>query len=75
MITYSKTGKRHQFAMNTDDLSRFSELVWLLKHTPPPVGYCRKPFTSRQQMVIDDLYDLISYPLDYSSQLNERTGQ
>jgi hypothetical protein len=47
MITYIQQKQRHLFGMNSFDLTIFAELVWLLKHTPPAVGFNRKPFTAK----------------------------
>ncbi len=75
MITYIKHKQRHLFGMNNSDLSVFAELVWLLKHTPPPIGFNRKPFTIKQRKIIEDIYDLISYPDNYSEELNRKNDQ
>jgi len=75
MITYSKKGKRHNFGMNDDDLQTHSEVLWLLYHTPPPVGFNRKPFTMKQQKHIDELFSRIKYPDNYAEVLNKLTGQ
>jgi hypothetical protein len=61
--------------MNSSDLVVFAELMWLLKHTPPSVGFNRKPLTIKQQKVVEDIYDLITYPDNYSEELNRRNGQ
>lgn len=61
--------------MNSSDLAVFAELMWLLKHTPPPVGFNRKPFTNKQRKLIEDLYDLIDYPNNYPEELNRRNDQ
>jgi len=75
MITYAKVKQRHVFSMNNRDLSDLAELVYLLKHTPPPAGFNRRPFTTAQQRVVDQLSDLIGYPSDYGTMLNNKTGQ
>lgn len=75
MITYSRKGNRHTFGMNKDDLDDFAELMWLLKHTPPPLGFHRKPLTLAQQRIVDAFSSLITYPPDYAGIVNAKTGQ
>ena len=75
MITLSTIKRRHVLSMNTTDLGHLAELVWVLYHTPPPVGYNRKPLTAAQRKVVEDLYELIPYPDGYGASLNGKTGQ
>ena len=75
MITYRHEKRRHILSMTDNDLSDLAEVVFLLKHTPPPLGYCRKPLTTPQEKIIDALYDVIGYPTDYAITLNAKTGQ
>jgi hypothetical protein len=75
MITYLKKNQRNVFSMNPRDLSVFAELLWVLKHSPPPIGFNRKPLTAEQQRVVDDLFCLIDYPDGYAESLNIKTGQ
>jgi hypothetical protein len=75
MITYTKKGKRHYWGMNDDDFEAYYEIIWLLKHTPPPIGFNRKPFSFRQQRFIDETYDRISYSDDYNEKINKKNGQ
>lgn len=75
MITYTQKGRRHTFAMNDEDMGVFAEVIWLLKHAPPPMGFKRRPLTTSQQKVVDRLNDLIMFPTDYEQFLNAKTGQ
>ena len=75
MITFSSVKKRHVISMNDRDLEYFAELIFLLKHSPPPAGYNRKPFTPSQMRVVEELYELIPYPDGYGNMLNAKTGQ
>lgn len=75
MITYCKKGKRHVFAMNDGDLKTFAEVVWLLRNTPPPIGFNRKPLTFKQQKMVDELFERMAYPDNYAEMLNKTNGQ
>lgn len=75
MITYKKVDRKHQFSMSTQDLGDMAELIWLLKHTPPPIGYNRKPFTLGQQRIIEEMYRVIQFPSDFGEFINSKTGQ
>ena len=75
MITYAKEKARHVFKMSADDLQVFGEIVWLLRHTPPPVGYQRKPFTHRQERIIEEIYDAFNFAPDYREQLLNHNEQ
>jgi hypothetical protein len=75
MITFLKVKNRHTFSMSKDDLDNLAEVIWLLKHSPPPCGYNRRPLTTKQQKVVDDIFDLIAYPDGYGEALNNKTGQ
>ena len=61
--------------MNEEDLLIFAEVVWLLRTSPPPIGYNRKPLTIKQQKMIDELFSRISYPENYAEHLNKLHGQ
>lgn len=75
MVTYQKVKNRHQFSMSETDLDVFAQLIYLWRHNPQPIGYNRKPLTSKQTKIIEDIYDLINYAPDYNAQLNTHTGQ
>jgi len=75
MINYKNVKGRSYFGMSNDDLAIFAQVIWLLKHTPSPVGFNRKPFTTKQQKTIDDIYDLINFGEDYAEKLNSHHGQ
>lgn len=75
MITYCKKGNRHTFGMNTEELKTFAELIFLLRNTPPPIGFNRRPLTQKQKEIVEHLFERISYPEDYSESLNKRNGQ
>jgi hypothetical protein len=75
MITYRHEKRRHVLSMTNQDLADLAEVIWLLKHTPPPMGYQRKPMTGPQQKIVDNLYDIIGYPADYAALINSKTGQ
>lgn len=75
MIVYKKIRNRHYFSLNNQDLADLAEVIWLLKHTPPPVGFHRKPFTPKQEAVIEQLYDRIGFPDNYASYINAKRGQ
>lgn len=61
--------------MDNMEMKNLCELVWLLKHTPPPIGFNRKPMTIGQQHVVDSLYDTIWFPDDYAATININNGQ
>jgi len=75
MIAYKHERRRHILSMSSSDLSDLAELIYLLRHTPPPLGYQRKPLTTGQQRIVENLYDTIGFPVDYGSMLNSKTGQ
>ena len=75
MITYSKKGKRHNFGFNDEDFDTFAEVLWLLKHTPPPIGFNRKPFTMKQIRIIEEMFSRLGYNEDYATYLNKMNGQ
>jgi len=75
MINYREIKGRPYWGMSKDDLSIFAELIWLLKHTPPPIGFNRKPLTLKQQNMIEDFFQRINYGEDYAKQLNTKNGQ
>jgi len=75
LIAYAKNKSRHVFSMSQDDLNVFAEVVWLLKHTPPPVGFNRRPFTVRQSRLVEELYDRIGYPENYNEIINLKHNQ
>ena len=75
MITYSKKGKRHTFGMNDGDFDTFAEILWALKHTPPPAGFNRKPFTTKQVKIIEEMFSRLGYADDYAQYINRINGQ
>jgi len=75
MIAYRHDKRRHILTFSNADLADMAELIWLLKHTPPPLGYQRKPLTTAQQRVVDNLYDVIQFPPEYGTLINSKTGQ
>ena len=75
MITYSHKNRRHTFSMNDEDMVNLAEIIWLLKHSPPPMGFKRRPLTAPQQAVVDRFNDLITYPTDFETIINAKTGQ
>ena len=75
MITYSHRNRRHSFSMNDENMVNFAEVMWLLKHAPPPMGFKRRPLTTAQQAIVDRFNDLITFPADYEQIINAKTGQ
>jgi len=75
MITYSKKGNRHIFGMNTEDLKTFAEIVFLLRNSPPPIGYNRRPLTMKQKEIVEKIFERINFGEDYGIKLNEKNGQ
>ena len=75
MITYCKKVQRHVFAMNSEELKTFAELIFLLRNTPPPIGFNRRPLTQKQKEIIEHIFERISYPDDYGKSINERNNQ
>ena len=61
--------------MNGADMEIFAEVMWLIKHAPPPMGFKRRPLTVSQQAIVDRFNDLITYPPDYETIINAKTGQ
>ena len=75
MITFRKEKNRNWWGMSQDDQATFSELIWLLKHTCPPIGFNRKPLTKKQEKMIEDFFDMIAYPDNFTEYMNQRHGQ
>lgn len=75
MISYRRDKSRNVFSMNDNDLVTLAQVIWLLRHAPPPMGYNRKPLTQKQNKVVEEIYDLIGYPEDYACKLNQHTDQ
>jgi len=75
MISFKQVKGRQYWGMSKDDLTVFAELIWLLKHNPPPIGFNRKPLTTKQERIIDDFYDRIIFGDNYAESLNAKTGQ
>ena len=75
MINFKIVKGRRYWGMTQDDLTTFAEIIWLLKHSPPPIGFNRKPLTSKQVKIVDAFYEWINYEPDYAEQINKKTGQ
>lgn len=75
MITYAKKGRRHSISMNDKEFDAFAEVIFLLNHTPPPVGFNRKPLTSQQKNIVEGIYNTFSYHPEYKTYLNKKTDQ
>jgi hypothetical protein len=75
MIIHCKKAKRHIFTMSEENFQTFAEVIFLLKHTPPPIGFNRKPFTAGQVKIIEEVYSRMGYSDDYGEYLNKLHGQ
>ena len=75
MITHSKKGKRHTIGLNEEEFQTFAEVIWLVKKGVTPMGFNRKPLTTRQQTVIDEMFSRFNYSDDFGIWLNKMTGQ
>ena len=75
MINFKKEKSRSYWGMGQEDMVVFAELIWHLKHDPKPMGFHRKPYTPKQEKLINDFYDLIAFPDDFETVLNSRHGQ
>jgi hypothetical protein len=75
MITHSVKGKRHILGMNEEDFQIFAEVIWLIQHGVPSIGFNRKPLTPKQQKIVEEIFSRFSYDDNFGIYLNRMTGQ
>lgn len=72
-LKQSKAG--YSITMTEAEMAALAEVIWLLRHSPPPIGFTRKPLTFAQNQIVQAVYDLIEYDDNYWDFMQKRNGQ